>query len=172
MPAKPILGYCRAALAAAAVWMALVAAAPAAAQDADGPVPPLPPLEVLSETVERPLFRPDRRPPSEDEVVEVEDEAESGIFSLVGIIVSPTERIALVKVRGSQQVLQLSEGQQANGWTVVQIRPQEVVFESNDKTETVELIDIRPTPRRRPTRQRQPAREAQQPAQNESQNNQ
>ncbi|MCZ6455443.1 MAG: hypothetical protein O6909_14485, partial [Alphaproteobacteria bacterium] len=68
-------------------------------------------------------------------------------------------RIALVKVRGSQEVLQLSEGQQANGWTVLQISPDDVIFESNDKTETIELIDIKPTPARRPTarerRQRQ-----------------
>lgn len=132
---------------------------PALAQSSEEAPPALPPLEALSETVERPLFRPDRRPPTIEEVEEAEPNAESGIFSLIGIIVSPTERIALVKVRGSQNVLQLSEGQQANGWTVLQIHPGEVVFESNDQTETIELIDIAPAPpprRRSQTRDRQP----------------
>ncbi len=153
-------------IAAGACGIALLAivlgGAPAPAQSPEPPLPELPPLETLSETVERPLFRPDRRPPSVEEIEEEVQSAESGIFSLLGIIVSPTERIALVKVRGSQEVLQLSEGQQANGWTVVQIRPEEVVFESNDKTETIELIDISPPPpRRRPAARERQTRPAQ-----------
>jgi hypothetical protein len=142
-------------------------ASPALAQTPGRAPLDLPPIDALSETVERPLFRPDRRPPSEEEAQEDIENAESGLFSLVGIIVSPTQRIALVKVRGSQTVLQLSEGQQANGWTVLQIRPEEVIFESNDKTETIELIDIKP-----PSRARRPAareRQPQQPAPNKEQ---
>jgi len=70
-------------------------------------------------------------------------------------------------VRGSQEVLQLAEGQQASGWTVLEIRPQEVIFESNDKTETIELIDVSPTPpRQRSGRDRTaPAPAAPQPPQ-------
>jgi general secretion pathway protein N len=128
------------------------AALPAQAQTSDQ----LPPIESFSETVERPLFLPDRRPPAIEETQEEAQDVESGLFTLVGIIVSPTQRIALVKVRGSQTVLQLSEGQQANGWTVLQIRPEEVIFESNDKTETIELIDIKIPTRRPATRERRP----------------
>ena len=129
-------------------------AVPALAQSDQPAQPVLPPIDTLSETVERPLFLPDRRPPTIDEAAEESENAESGLFTLVGIIVSPTQRIALVKVSGSQDVLQLSEGQQANGWTVLQIRPEEVIFESNDKTETIELIDIKaPKARRRPVRE-------------------
>lgn len=135
------------------------AASPALAQTVDRSLFALPPIETFSETTERPLFLPDRRPPAIDETQEEVGDVESGLFTLLGIIVSPTQRIALVKVRGSQEVLQLSEGQQANGWTVLQINPGDVIFESNDKTETIELIDIKPTPVRRPTarerRQRQ-----------------
>ena len=142
------------------------AASPALAQSAAEPFASLPPIESLSETIERPLFLPDRRPPSLDELQQEVENVESGLFTLVGIIVSPRQRIALVKVRGSQDVLQLSEGQQANGWTVLQINPGDVIFESKDKTETIELIDIKPAPTRRPTaRQRQP----QQPAQEQPQ---
>ncbi len=169
---------------AVALLAVVLGAPPALGQSSEQEPPALPPLEALSETVERPLFRPDRRPPTVEEIEEEVQSAESGIFSLLGIIVSPTERIVLVKVRGSQDVLQLSEGQQANGWTVLQIRPGEVVFESNDKTETIELIDIAPAPppRRRPqTRDRQsrpaqvrerqtrePAPESQVPPQNQT----
>ena len=143
-----------------------VTASPALAQSSALPALELPPIETLSETVDRPLFRPDRRPPSEEEEREEVENAESGLFSLMGIIVSPTQRIALVKVRGSQTVLQLSEGQQANGWTVLQIRPQEVIFESNDKTETIELIDINPQPRtRRPAARKQQPGQPEQPEQ-------
>jgi len=135
----------------AAALSAGVAAVPGLAQQPAALSPAaLPPIDALAETVERPLFRPDRRPPSEAAVQQEIDDAETGLFSLVGIIVSPTQRIALVKVRGSQTVLQLSEGQQANGWTVLQINPGEVIFESKDKTETIELIDIKPPEPRRP----------------------
>ena len=155
----------------AALLAIVLGASPVPAQSPERSLPALPPLEALSETVERPLFRPDRRPPTVEEVQEEEESVESGIFTLLGIIVSPTERLVLVKVRGSQDVLQLTEGQQANGWTVLQIRPEEVVFESNDKTETIELIDIKPPPpRRRPARERPtraPAREVPLPAQNQ-----
>lgn len=140
---------------AAAICVA-AAASPALAQTSGRPLSELPPIESFSETVERPLFLPDRRPPAIEETQEEAEDVESGLFTLLGIIVSPTQRIALVKVRGSQAVLQLSEGQQANGWTVLQIRPEEVIFESNDKTETIELIDIK-TPTRRPAaRERRP----------------
>ncbi len=139
----------------ALVFCVAAAAPPALAQTAERSFSALPPIESLSETTERPLFLPDRRPPSIEETPEEVEAVESGLFTLLGIIVSPTQRIALVKVRGSQTVLQLSEGQQANGWTVLQIRPEEVIFESNDRTETIELIDIKPTPPRRPaTRER------------------
>jgi hypothetical protein len=159
MPARANIGAGASVVALLAIALG---AAPAPAQSPEPLPPALPPLESLSETVERPLFRPDRRPPTIEEIEEEIESAESGIFSLLGIIVSPTERIALVKVRGSQDVLQLSEGQQANGWTVVQIRPGEVVFESNDKTETIELIDISPPPpRRRPAARERQTRPAQ-----------
>ena len=148
-----------------ALWFVVAgAAAPALGQTAERSLSALPPIEALSETIERPLFRPDRRPPTAEEVEEEIESAESGLFSLLGIIVSPKERIALVKVRGSQEVLQLREGQQANGWTVVQISPGEVLFESNDKTETIELIDIKPPPPRRPkARERRPRPQPQKP---------
>ncbi|NNE84908.1 MAG: hypothetical protein HKN28_13170 [Alphaproteobacteria bacterium] len=145
-----------------------LAAVPAYAQSTDGPLSVLPPIEALTETIERPLFREDRRPPTiEEEQQEVAD-VESGLFTLIGIIVSPKQRLALVKVRGSQDVLQLSEGQKANGWTVLQISADDVIFESNDKTETIELIDIKPAPSRRPSA-RDRRRQAQQPAQQQAQ---
>jgi len=156
-----ILATARAtALAVAAVF---IAAAASPAQTADRSLPELPPIESFSETIERPLFLPDRRPPAIEEKQEEAENVESGLFTLVGIIVSPAQRIALVKVRGSETVLQLSEGQQANGWTVLQIRPEEVIFESNDKTETIELIDIKPPARRPAARERQPRPQTSQP---------
>ena len=159
MPARgKIPALAKAATAIAVAVCVAGATAPALAQTAERSLPALPPIETLSETVERPLFRADRRPAAVEETPEEVEDAESGLFTLVGIIVAPTQRIALVKVRGSPEVLQLSEGQQANGWTVVQIRPEEVVFESDDKTETIELIDIKPSPppRRPAKRERRP----------------
>jgi type II secretory pathway component PulC len=145
-----------------------LAVSPAFAQSTDDPLSVLPPIEALTETIERPLFREDRRHPTVDEEQEEAADVESGLFTLVGIIVSPKQRLALVKVRGSQDVLQLSEGQQANGWTVIQISANDVIFESNDKTETIELIDIKPAPSRRPSA-RDRRRQAQQPAQQQAQ---
>lgn len=145
-----------------------IAVSPGHAQTADRPLSVLPPIEALTETIERPLFREDRRPPTVEEEEQEVTDVESGLFTLVGIIVSPKQRLALVKVRGSQDVLQLSEGQQANGWTVLQISANDVIFESNDKTETIELIDIKPAQSRRPSA-RDRRRQAQQPAQQQAQ---
>ena len=39
---------------------------PAFAQSTDRPLSVLPPIEALTETIERPLFREDRRPPTVD----------------------------------------------------------------------------------------------------------
>lgn len=155
-------------LAAVGAIAVTLAVSPGLAQSTNGPLSVLPPIEALTETIERPLFREDRRPPTIDEAQQEVADVESGLFTLIGIIVSPKQRLALVKVRGSQDVLQLSEGQQANGWTVIQISADDVIFESNDKTETIELIDIKPAPSRRPsTRDRR--RQAQQPAQQQAQ---
>jgi type II secretory pathway component PulC len=162
MPAKPNI------LALVGAIAFAVAVSPALAQSTNGPLSVLPPIDALSETIERPLFREDRRPPTVEEEQQEAADVESGLFTLVGIIVSPKQRLALVKVRGSQDVLQLSEGQQANGWTVLQISADEVIFESNDKTETIELIDIKPAPTRRPSA-RDRRRQAQQPAQQQAQ---
>ena len=159
---------------ATATLITMATASPALAQSEGPAFSALPPIETFTETTERPLFLPDRRPPAVDEEQQEVENAESGLFTLLGIIVSPTQRIALVKVRGSQSVLQLTEGQQANGWTVSQIHPGEVIFESNDKTETIELIDIKPPAPRRPTarerRRQQPQQAQPQPQQSNDTN--
>lgn len=164
MPAKSIISVGKLVL----LVLGIGGATPVIAQTTAGSLPTLPPIDALSETIERPLFREDRRPPSVEEEQQEEQNVESGLFTLVGIIVSPKQRIALVKVRGSQEVLQLSEGQQANGWTVLQISAGDVIFESRDKTETIELIDIKPAPTRRQRardRRQQPQQQTQpQPA--------
>ena len=129
MPARQnTLALATAARLVAVAICAAGAASPTLAQTANQSLFSLPPIETFSETTERPLFLPDRRPPVFDETQEEVEDVESGLFTLLGIIVSPTQRIALVKVRGSQEVLQLSEGQQANGWTVLQISPGVTVF--------------------------------------------
>ena len=57
---------------------------PTYAQSTDGPLSVLPPIEALTETIERPLFREDRRPPTVEEEQQEVTDVESGLFTLIG----------------------------------------------------------------------------------------
>jgi hypothetical protein len=99
-----------------------------------------PPIERFAATLDRPLFRPDRRPSVE--VAGAVGTVEGGALSatLRGILFSNLEGVALLSPIGETTVVRVSQGEQYLGWRLLEIHSDNVVFEKDDETVTLELI--------------------------------
>ena len=86
----------------------------------------LPPIEALAEVTNRPLFSRTRRPPeqAEEALGQVEE------FVLAGIVVSASDRIALIRHGQPIKIARLKEGQSIEGWTVRSIAADRVLIEN------------------------------------------
>lgn len=145
-------------------------------QGAAGAPPPLPEvtpfvppmIEDFTEFVERPLFQADRRPPEppEDAPIEIAPaEVPAGEFVLVGVVISLSERLALIQQAGAGELLRLGVGGVVNGWSVQSIEPDRVFFTYGEILKEVKLRDDVPPkqpPKKRKRRRRRatPEREA------------
>lgn len=103
----------------------------------------LPPIAAFSEIVERPVFSPTRRPPSDFEPEpEAVDAAPSRSEPLdvivVGIITGPRE-LALLRLRSGDRLLPMAEGDELSGWTLVEIEPFRLVFRREDDERMFEI---------------------------------
>jgi hypothetical protein len=133
------------------IWSALIASlvigSPTAvsAQETPGAFS-LPPLEDFSAIVDRPLFSPDRRPPTEtSEVGEAAVAAEgpsSGESQIVlaGTATDQSERAVAILHEVSQGVqFRVWVGDEIGGWTVKAIRPRALVLGTATQEVTVTL---------------------------------
>lgn len=129
----------------------------------------LPPLEALSATVERPLFRPSRRPA---ETAAAPDAALAEPtpalerfegYELSGVVIAGEERVMLLRDARSARVLRVREGERVAGWSVERILPDRVVLRSADATDEVVLRRFDPAAPApaRPRAPAAPARDAQ-----------
>ncbi len=152
--------------------------APEPVEVAGGQAPPLPdlpaepsfvmaPAESFSAILERPLFSPTRRPPAEGTVTIESAEPELEI-TLVGIIISSEEQIAIIKPKGGSQFVRLSEGDSFQGWILETIEPDRITFQRGDIEEHIELTYDEPPPVQKPRRRQRKTREA--PPRTQSQN--
>jgi hypothetical protein len=91
--------------------------------------------EWVATVLARPLFSPDRRPPSEGSVA-VGDPIPDGLPRLAGVMVGPFGRSAIFAVDGEKPLV-LREGGRVNAWTVRLIRAGEVEVEGPGGTRTV-----------------------------------
>jgi general secretion pathway protein N len=127
----------------------------------------MPPLAEYAATVERPLFFPDRRPPSSDEATPADaqpstaEERQALNVVVTGVILSDEINIALVQRRGGGEVLRLAKGDIVDGWSVSEILADRVKFQRDADEQEVELrepqakprqgrVPDKATPRRRP----------------------
>ncbi len=154
------------------------AGAPAPVEAAGGQAPPLPglpaepsfvmaPAESFSIILERPLFSPTRRPPAEGTVTIESGEPELEV-TVVGIIISSEEQIAIIKPKGESRFVRLSEGDSFQGWILETIEPDRITFQRGDIEEHIELTYDEPPPVQKPRRRQRKTREA--PPLNQSQN--
>jgi hypothetical protein len=162
-----LLGVCLAL--AAFVYLEMQTAAPGPAPSGDGgetpPMAALPaqlsyamaPVEDFATILERPLFSPTRRPPAQGVVATVASEPELQV-TLVGVIISSEEQIAIVRLDDASRFARLSVGDSFQGWILDSIEPSRITFRRGDVEEHIELTyDVPPPvqkPKRRKRRQR------------------
>jgi len=93
------------------------------------PPPSVPPLQDFAGVWEHPLFSPDRRPIAVP--AGSNNDANTGDLELTGVIMLPGLHMALLREKSSGRTLRVREGQNANGATVVEVKPRSAVIEVN-----------------------------------------
>lgn len=103
----------------------------------------MPPPETLSEVSERPLFLRSRRPVSPEAEIteEVPIETSPAIFVLSGIVLTDTQRLALLQGQTSSKVARVEEGEEYEGWTLESIHPNKVVMRRGQEVSEIALED-------------------------------
>jgi hypothetical protein len=118
------------------------------------------PLTDLSDTRERPIFAPSRRPPPPPVVekpyvppppprVETRPPPEPLMLSLLGTIVGDSQGVALFMEKSSQEVVRLRTGEAHQGWVLRSVQGRQAKLEKGDRQETLILPvpgDPSPTP--------------------------
>jgi general secretion pathway protein N len=107
------------------------------------------PLSTLSETRERPIFSPSRRPPA-PAVVAAPDvppvvapakpaEPDHPLLALMGTVVGETESVGVFLDQATNDFVRLKTGQDHHGWILRSLREREATFERKDLTATLSL---------------------------------
>jgi hypothetical protein len=108
------------------------------------------PLKDLSDTRERPIFTPSRRPPPPPVVekpyvppppprVETKPPPEPLMLSLLGTIAGDSSGVALFMEKSTQEVVRLRTGESHRGWVLRSVHGREAMLEKGDRKETVTL---------------------------------
>jgi hypothetical protein len=108
------------------------------------------PLNELSNTRERPLLSPSRRPPPPPvverpyvqpppEPVATKPPPEPLMLSLLGTIAGDSNGIALFMEKNTQEVVRLRTGEAHQGWVLRSVHGREAMLEKGDRKETVTL---------------------------------
>jgi hypothetical protein len=106
------------------------------------------PLATLSDTRERPIFSPSRRPPIQTPVVVAMPPAppppqpprvERPPLSLVGTVAGDSESFGLFVDRGTSTALRLKLGEDYQGWRLRNVRGRDVALERDQQTVVLSL---------------------------------
>jgi hypothetical protein len=155
------------------VGQAPVAAGAAGEADPDplARLSPPEPRDAYAAVIERPLFRPERKPPDPDENEPEQPEPEPEVattldgMDLSAVVITGGVTSAWVKPPGSGDLIRLRLGDDLEGWSVKEIQPDRLVLERQGERDELPLRDFAaappampptPTPARpRPDAQRQ-----------------
>lgn len=103
----------------------------------------MPPQDTYAEVSERPLFLRSRRPLPPD--LEVRNETPTGTataaFILSGVVLTGTQRMALIQTQSSPKIVRVEEGQEYEGWIVEAIHPNRVVMRRGEDVSEIVLED-------------------------------
>jgi general secretion pathway protein N len=109
----------------------------------------LPPIESFAETLNRPLFTATRRPPSPLETIQGQaapaktaakgEKVILGKYVLRGVVVTPAEKLLLLRQTATGQTLRLREGDALEDWRVASITPEVLVLSRGGAEQKVPL---------------------------------
>jgi hypothetical protein len=105
------------------------------------PPPGKPPLSTFAEIVERPLFAQSRRPAPKKETKVAEAAPKPETFELIGVVISPAGRMALLRTIATSEIVRAVEGQSVGGWEVRAIKPTQVVLQQGNESDVIKLND-------------------------------
>ncbi len=104
-------------------------------------VPPTTPIEAFSETLARPLFHASRKPaPKLATATPEAPAADSPVLMLVGVVIVPEGRSALIRMPNSAELVEVSVGERIEGWRLESIETDRIVLKSG-KASAVYRID-------------------------------
>ncbi len=104
-------------------------------------VPPVTPIEAFSETLARPLFHASRKPAPKLATATPEAAAvDSPALKLVGVVIGPEGRSALVRMPSAAELVEVSVGERIDGWRLEAIETDRIVLKSG-KASAVYRID-------------------------------
>ena len=126
---------------------------PASSARAEKPVESLsdtplqnPAISTFAEIVERPLFTQSRRPPPKKDTKVATAAQKPETFELIGVIISPAGRMALLRTLATSEIVRAVEGQTVGGWEVRAIKPTQVVLQQGDDSEVLKINDATAPP--------------------------
>lgn len=134
----------------------------AAAIPSPVPLPPTPPaaefslpaIEAFTSVLARPMFSATRRPPVEEAAVAAATPEPTLDLALRGVILSDTERIALIIPAARTEVVRIKENERFEGWTLVAVEADYIVFRQGLEELTFEMTFDAPIPDPPPARPR------------------
>ena len=108
---------------------------------ADRATPRTKPIEAYSETLRRPLFHASRKPaPKLATATPDAVAAESPVLELIGIVIAPEGRSALIRLPSLADLVEVSVGERIDGWRLERIEADRIVLKSG-KASAVYRID-------------------------------
>lgn len=118
-----------------------------------GPSPaPLPALVDLTETLDRPLFSPTRRPPQAAAAAAPQappmhpDAAPPPDMKLSAVVIDAGRRFALLQRFPAGDTLRVAQGDTVDGWTLSEVRVDGVTLRNNDQRHEIVLRTFEPAP--------------------------
>ncbi len=104
-------------------------------------VPRTTPIEAFAETLARPLFHASRKPAPKLATVSPEAAAaESPTLKLVGVVIGPEGRSALIRISTSAELVEVSVGERIDGWRLETIETDRIMLKAG-KASAVYRID-------------------------------
>lgn len=110
------------------------------------------PRDAYAAVVERPLFRPQRKPPDPEDTEPDQPETESEVattldgMDLSAVVITGGVTSAWVKPPGSGELIRLRLGDELEGWAVTDIQPDRLVLERQGERDELPLRDFTAAP--------------------------
>jgi hypothetical protein len=101
-----------------------------------------PDISNFEEVISRPLFTQTRRPLAHTSESGAAPPPETLNFDLLGVVISPVGRTALLRPKPSGELLRVVEGQTVAGWEVRAIKPTEIVLGRGKTDASSQVIKI------------------------------